>query len=354
MKAHKQAYVRLVQSEKHRRGRTRYRNPTSIRYFFRVLLLLNMAYAMFMFGRVAQTLSASVNRSESGPRWDATWAKHRTIIFTALWSTHKLRNIAIYFCVSSRHLFVLKKVVYYTLICPDVFYDVRYDILFEAPKTCLSHSCLKRYSASHYVYAEFVLETFEAVIKTTISPPKPLSQGRVAVLVEPRQHPLLEYTVKQVMLTLGPTWSLQIFVSSTNEDFVRKRMRVYPNETGQNIILTSLRDFGLDDLSKYGNRVQSAFSAHEGLYKAVLSEHILWFQVDVIMRSPPEESWLQYAYVGAEWKGCEYPRLGGIQDLEYRAFDCDATRGGEAREMPGFGPVSRASVLISAAVVSHN
>ena len=60
-------------------------------------------------------------------------------------------------------------------------------------------------------------------------------------------------------------------------------------------------------MSKYGNRAQSAFSAHERMYAEIKGEHILWFQVDVVMRSQVKPEWLEYAYVGAEWPGCEYP-----------------------------------------------
>jgi len=292
----------------HRRGRVpRIRNSRS-RLSLCLLLFFSITHSICLLRCVAKTTRrATTNCSENSFLWDIGWARHRTIFFTTFWYSHKLRNVALYLCVSTRHFFLLKTVVYHTLTCPDVFYDVRYDSLFEVPRACFSHSCLQRYGRSHYVYAEFVLKTFDAVIETKISPPRPTVNGKLAVLVEPRKHPLLEYTVKQVMLTLGPTWSLQIFVSSSNEDFIRSSMRVQQNHTGQNIVLTRLREFGLDDMSKYGNRVQSAFSAHEVLYTAVLSEHILWFQLDVILRSSPKDSWLQHAYIGAEWKGCEYP-----------------------------------------------
>ena len=297
----------LVATSRHMRAHGRARNCRALGYF-RAFFLLYMFYFALTFRHAARAISVMIDLSEDDTRWDVTWARHRTILFTIFWFTHKIRNVAVYFCVSTRHVLILNTIMYHALTCPDVFYDERFDLLFEVPRRCFSHKCLKRYGASHYIYAEFVLRTFDAVTATTIMTAKPTSRGKVAVLVEPRQHPLVEYVVKQVMLTLGSTWSLQIFVSSTNEEFVRNSLRVYPNETGRNIVLTSLRDFGLDDLSKYGNRVQSALSAHEGLYESILGEHILWFQVDVIMRRPPKESWLRYAYVGAEWRGCEYPR----------------------------------------------
>lgn len=53
--------------------------------------------------------------------------------------------------------------------------------------------------------------------------------------------------------------------------------------------------------------VQSALSIHEALYKVIPSEHILWFQLDVVMRDAPRSEWLEHPYVGSEWNGCQYP-----------------------------------------------
>ena len=239
--------------------------------------------------------------------WRTDWVSSRSITFSKYWGSHKSRNIAVYACIGTRHLAVVNELLRNVLRCPDVFYDERYGELFEVPKKCFSRWCLKRLGRAHFIYAEYILKTFDVVVATTIKPAKPTRDGRIAVLLEPRKHPLLEYTVKQVMNTLGPEWALQIFVSSGNEHFVRERLRVREGDTGQHILLTKLENFGLDRMSEYGNRLQSAFSAHEGLYHAIKSEHILWFQTDVIMRHPPQDDWLSHAYIGAEWRHCEYP-----------------------------------------------
>ena len=274
--------------------------PSKVSFY--LLILLNVAQVYSICQRTNRT-SSSICAESSG----VDWLSRRSKIFTNLWTGHKVRNAATYVCVSTRHLPLLNYVVYHALSCPDVFYDAQYDKLFAVPLLCFSHRCLKRYGRSHYIYAEFVVRTYDAVTASNIMPSKPKLQGKVAVLLEPRHHPLLEYTTKQVMLTLGPEWALQIFVSSSNKNFVRERLRVYDNDTGRNIVLTTLENFGLDDMSRYGNKIQSAFSAHENLYHAVQSEHILWFQLDVVMRRTLNEDWLRYAYIGAEWKGCEYP-----------------------------------------------
>ena len=237
----------------------------------------------------------------------ATWTSEQTISFSKRWTHHKHRNVAVYACVSTRKVFLLRSLVRYFLSCPPVFYERRYEGLFNVPEYCFSRTCLHSFGKSHYVYAEFVLQTFDAIITQNFSPAVPTVDGKIAVLVEPREHPLLEYTIKQVMLTLGPGWALQLFLSSANEKRVRDCLQIHSGGIGENIVITPLSYFGLDDMSKYGNRVQSAFSAHERMYAEIKGEHILWFQVDVVMRSQVKPEWLEYAYVGAEWPGCEYP-----------------------------------------------
>lgn len=238
---------------------------------------------------------------------NATWMSEKTVSFSARWRNHKYRNVIIYTCLNTRKVFIARQLVQYFLRCPSVFYEARYEQLFSVPGICLSSACLRPLGKAHFVYAEFVLQTFDAITSQTISPAEPTAEGKIAVLVEPRQHPLLEYTIKQVMTTLGQEWSLQLFLSSANVQWLRSRLHIYPGGTGANIVITPLSRFGLDDMSKYGIRVQSAFSAHEKMYTEIKGEHVLWFQVDVIMRSQVRPEWLRYAYVGAEWPGCEYP-----------------------------------------------
>ena len=268
-------------------------------------------------------LSSSGNRpqgAKEGELRSPGWLSQRSLRFTRLWREHRSRNVVVYLCVSTRKTRLLGSILYHLLTCPEVFYDSRYDKLFEVPDFCFRHSCLQRFGRSHYVYAEFVLRTYERVINVTLRPPKATAAGKVAVLVEPREHPLLEYTIKQVMSTLGSDWSLQLFLSSENESFIRQRFNAQTGDIGEHIIITPLARFGLDGMRFYGNRVQSGFSAHEQLYQAIYSEHILWFQVDVILRAAPQAGWLKYAYVGSDWRGCEFPSCS--------AHTCDKVCGG--------------------------
>jgi len=163
------------------------------------------------------------------------------------------------------------------LSCPEAIYDTRYDELFRVPKICLTHSCVEKYGKSHFVYASFVLGTYDHVVARTLRPALATAGGKIAVLVEPRLHSLAEFTVKQVMSTLGPEWSLQLFVSNENVKYFRERFHVHSGGAGENIIISNLEDFGLGDMALSGNRVQSAFSAHDKLYESIKGEHILCF-----------------------------------------------------------------------------
>ena len=236
-----------------------------------------------------------------------SWIDKQSKMFSLSWKSHKVRNLAVYACVSTRKVFLLKRITYHLLSCPEVFYHHLFDSVFHVPAWCFSHSCLEPFGRTHYLYASFVTATYEWITSLELEPPPPTAGCKVAVLVEPREHPLLEYTVKQVMSTLGSGWSLQLFVSKYNEDYVRKIFNIEDGKKGEHIIVSRLSDFGLDDMAFSGNRVQSAFSAHQAMYRVLRGEHILWFQTDVILRHSPPTSWLQYAYIGSEWIGCEFP-----------------------------------------------
>ena len=297
-----QWFHRMIGSRFLKRGTGRLLHKLRLRLLFAGLLLCHASYCFF--ASLPKVQKESHCEENASP---PTWVQTRTRIFTAHWRSHKLRNAAIYTCISTRKVPVLRDLSNFLLTCPDVVYDTQYDILFAIPEVCISHKCLKRLGSSHYIYAEFVLKTYALVVSRNVTPPAPTPSGKIAVLLEPRIHPLYEYTVKQVMNTLGPTWALQLFVSTINENYVRNMFDVRDGGLGENILLTPLSSFGLNDMSRLGNRIQSAFSAHEVLYKSIPSEHILWFQIDVLLRAPPLFDWLKYAYVGSEFHGCEFP-----------------------------------------------
>ena len=235
------------------------------------------------------------------------WASERTYLFTAAWNNRRALNIAVYTCIATSKLPILSSLFHHVLTCPDVFYSMKWRALFQVPDVCFSHKCLRRFGKSHYIYAEFILQTFEQVTSLQLAPPRQTSGGKVAVLIEPREHPLFEYVVKQVMGILGPKWSLQLFLSDENIHVVRTLLEIHPGKPGQHIKTVNLRDFGLHTSDMNDNVVQSALSVHEALYKTIESEHILWFQLDVLLRHPVPQRMISRPFLGSEWRGCEYP-----------------------------------------------
>lgn len=275
-------------------------------------LLYALLRISFTLGRLAfEGLSCTYRSCASGCSYHALrnegWANEKTYRFTATWSDRHVRNRAVYACIVTAKLPAIGWLVRQVLACPDVFYSSDWRRLFEVPDVCVSHSCLQRFGKLHYIYAEFVLRTFRQVEKLLISPPQQTPGGNVAVLVEARAHPLFVYTVKQVMSTLGPTWSLQLFLSDNNFQMAVESFEIYPGRTGQHIKVVNLGDFGLNMEHMRDNVVQSALSVHEVLYNTIEAEHILWFQLDVLLRHTVPSRLLKRVFLGSEWRGCEYP-----------------------------------------------
>jgi hypothetical protein len=154
------------------------------------------------------------------------------------------------------------------------------------------------------VYAEFVSKTYDRVMSEKFHPARPTSNGKVAVMVEPRQSFLFEYVVRQVMSTLGNDWSLQLFVSAENVQHVESMFKLRNGGELEHVIVSSLSRFEISPLSQ---RTQSALSAHSELYHAIVGEHIFWFQLDVIVRHFVPKRMLERAFVGSEFSNCEFP-----------------------------------------------
>lgn len=235
------------------------------------------------------------------------WASPRTCTFTRNWKTMHERNRALYVCIATRRVPLFRELFYHLLICPDVFYDKIWQELFGVPNFCVSHQCLSRFGKSHYVYAEFVLGTLSHVSRLNLAPPALSASGKVAVLIEPRQHPLLKYVVKQVMSTLGPEWGLQLFLSDENFDTVSEELEIYPGKSGEHIRVINLRDFGFRGSEMHDNVIQSGLSMHNNLYERVVGEFILWFQLDVVLRHSLSSDMFDRHFLGSEWRHCEFP-----------------------------------------------
>lgn len=236
------------------------------------------------------------------------WLSGRSVRFAARWDNHKLRNLAVYACVSTSNVPLVASLAYHVFTCPEVFYSELWRKLFLGnSKWCVSHACLSRFGKNHFVYAEFVVSTYDTVVSSQVQVQAPHEHGKVAVLLEPREHTLFTYVVKQVLNVLGPEWGLHLFLSERNEQFARRELGIRPGDVGENIRVTPLSKFGFSEADMKDNIVQSALSLHDDIYKEIVGEYILWFQMDVLMRHAMPTSMLQWSYIGSEWGGCEYP-----------------------------------------------
>lgn len=144
---------------------------------------------------------------------------------------------------------------------------------------------------------------------------------KVLVIVEPRQHPMLEPVVRNHMHFLGEGWNLHIVTSGLFVDWVHG---LFPN---WKLRVTTLGAIML-------NLTRESYSAlflYEGFWTSIREEHILISQTDCIMFHPGIERYLSYDYCGANYFYTPHvaPRIGGIQggfSLRRRSAMVDCVR----------------------------
>ena len=112
----------------------------------------------------------------------------------------------------------------------------------------------------------------------------------VVVMVEPREHPLLEGVLRNIMhfVNAGQTgWNLHVFCGSANEAFIRARL------PGWDVRITNM---GVDNLTadRYNKLLLQA-----PFWEAIAEENILVVQTDTMMFRGLPASMLSYDFVGA-------------------------------------------------------
>lgn len=256
-----------------------------------------------------RTSTVATCRRDALPRTDGDWIRPRARVFLERWASrgHHVLNLASYTCVCLSPIPLLNSLTLALLSCPEVFYDNAWRKLFRVPTVCVSHGCLSRFGRSHFVYADFVVQSFAPVVALDVRPNKLHKTGKVAVMLEPRQHPLLEYVIKQVMSTLGEDWGLQLFLSTENMSYLTDRLKIRSGDSGENIKLIDVTTLGFQASEFTDNKIQSALSLHKRIYEEIVGEHILWFQLDVVLRHAVQTHLLSWSYIGSEWDGCGLP-----------------------------------------------
>ena len=81
----------------------------------------------------------------------------------------------------------------------------------------LPHNC----SSSRVLFEYFLEMTLPYLRQSPLCVAAPRSTANVAIIIEPRCHPALEYCVRNVARFLGGSWQMQIFHGTANAAFVR-------------------------------------------------------------------------------------------------------------------------------------
>jgi hypothetical protein len=122
----------------------------------------------------------------------------------------------------------------------------------------------------------------------------------VAIIIEPRQHPLLEPVLRNFMFYLAPKgWGLVVYHGVQNKHFVEQVTKGWSH--------VSLVELDVpEDLNGEG---YTRVLTDEAFWEGVPGEHVLVFQTDCFLRDNAIEPWLKYDYVGAPWDVWVDPRL---------------------------------------------
>lgn len=117
-------------------------------------------------------------------------------------------------------------------------------------------------------------------------------------IVEPRKHPHLELAIKNVLYYIPQTWSIYVFHSQENQEFVRQ------------ILLDKIDQINLICISK-GNLFGHDYSTlltSELFWNWIDAEFVLIFQTDTYLRKYGIEKWIKkdYDYIGAPWQECSW------------------------------------------------
>lgn len=127
---------------------------------------------------------------------------------------------------------------------------------------------------------------------------------RVAVIVEPRRHPLFGPVIMNIMHHLGDGWNLHIFTSPINASWVVEQL------PGWSPKVTMLQQDNLTT-EEYSKLLMS-----KTFWQMINEPNILVFQTDAMLFRNGMNKWVgAYDYAGANYYNRDHtaPRVGGIQ-----------------------------------------
>eukprot|EP01041_Mallomonas_annulata_P001242 gene1242-2409_t len=112
----------------------------------------------------------------------------------------------------------------------------------------------------------------------------------MAIIIEPQIHSTFEICVRNIMFHLGPTWSLTVYYSYYNEEFIRFILYNIPNIQYQLLIGNSYT------INDYNTLLKSSL-----FWRNIPAKKVLIFQSDSIMLRSGIDKYLQYDYIGGAW-----------------------------------------------------
>lgn len=125
--------------------------------------------------------------------------------------------------------------------------------------------------------------------------------NKVAVIVEPRKHEMLEFVIKNVATKLDETWNLHIFTSDPEWC-----MNLFPDW------IIKYTKISCDNLTiqQYSNLLMD-----KQFWELIKEEHILIFQTDCIFFKSGFDKFLEYDYIGPNYYNPKHvsPLGNGIQ-----------------------------------------
>ena len=120
----------------------------------------------------------------------------------------------------------------------------------------------------------------------------PEESSLYAVYVDNKQHPYLEYVLRNVMYFLGPKWGLQIFVWPENKAFVKRIVKDW-----NYVHVTEVPE------ETYEGNPVDAVKRSTGFWDRVKGDKQLFFDIDTLLCNRNVDNFLGYDYIGAPWLG---------------------------------------------------
>ena len=152
---------------------------------------------------------------------------------------------------------------------------------------------------------EWWIKEVQAFADRTLQYPRvfqsiPEETDRMAVIIEPRRHPLLGPVLRNFMFYLAPRgWGLLIFHGTDNALYVREVTAGWSH--------VHFRQLDIEEETK--EVAYSKLLTDKDLWTSIPAEHVLVFQTDCFLRDDAIERWMAYDYVGAPWSNWVERRL---------------------------------------------